>query len=369
MVGCAEIVGAGVAGLTVAAALARRGWAVTLREAAPAVRAHGGGLYLSADAFAAASELGFADDLRTHSYAPPAFETIVNGVRRSIEPNAGNYRTGLRTDLHALLSKSASNAGVDIKTAQRVASVTVDGRIEIEGDAGAQADLVVIAQGVASTLPPMLGLKPQRKRFDEGLMRVFVDRTVMDDASWDNSRDFWSGHPRLLRILYTPCSATHCYLFMMAPTDEQGAITVPARSDIWAETFPEVSPLLAGMDGDIRFDRYGSLRLDSWRAGRVAVLGDAAHAMPSSIGRGANMAMKSAITLANSIKSSSSVEAGLEVWEATMRPTIDQAQQLAEKMVMERRRAVQANAVLPRRSSLETLKNVGTDGVREEDTI
>jgi 2-methyl-3-hydroxypyridine 5-carboxylic acid dioxygenase len=123
---------------------------------------------------------------------------------------------------------------------------------------------------------------------------------------------------------------------MMAPSTEPGTDGLPVRPEIWLPSFPELAPILPAAAAAARFDLYGSIRLDRWSTGRVAVLGDAAHAMPSSIGKGANMAMRSAVALAKAVTEGGSPEHGLAAWEAAMRPVVDSAQELAERIVGER---------------------------------
>lgn len=331
----AEIVGGGMAGMTVAAALARRGWQVRLREAAPTLRGYGGGLYMTADGLAAAADIGLAERLRAASFAPLSYDTLVDGDLRIRDENDGTFRTALRGDLHALLVAAAREADVTLIAGAPVTRVDPSGRIGMADGGEAEAELVVVAEGTACTLPQQLGLAPQRTRFDDGLVRVLLDRSALEGKEWERARDFWAYGERRLRILYTPCSATHCYFVMMAPSTEPGTDGLPVRPEIWLPSFPELAPILPAAAAAARFDLYGSIRLERWSAGRVAILGDAAHAMPSSIGKGANLAMRSAVALAEAV-TEGSLEHGLAAWEAAMRPVVDSAQELAERIVGER---------------------------------
>ena len=47
-----------------------------------------------------------------------------------------------------------------------------------------------------------------------------------------------------------------------------------------------------------RYDRFDLIRLKHWSAGKVAVVGDAAHALPPNIGQGGGCAMMNALSLA-----------------------------------------------------------------------
>ncbi len=68
------------------------------------------------------------------------------------------------------------------------------------------------------------------------------------------------------------------------------------------------------------------LRLEAWSRGRVAVLGDAAHAMPPNLGQGGGCAMMGALALAVHLDGARDVAAGLSAWEAAERPLIEHTQ-------------------------------------------
>jgi 2-polyprenyl-6-methoxyphenol hydroxylase-like FAD-dependent oxidoreductase len=64
----------------------------------------------------------------------------------------------------------------------------------------------------------------------------------------------------------------------------------------------------------------------SWSSGRVAVIGDAAHAMSPNLGQGACTGMANGIALAQALDHFSDVERGLEAWETSERPITDATQ-------------------------------------------
>jgi 2-polyprenyl-6-methoxyphenol hydroxylase-like FAD-dependent oxidoreductase len=62
---------------------------------------------------------------------------------------------------------------------------------------------------------------------------------------------------------------------------------------------------------------------ERWHAGRVALLGDAVHAMTPNIGQGAGMAMEDAAVLAEELSSSSSIESSLESYARRRKPRVE----------------------------------------------
>jgi 2-polyprenyl-6-methoxyphenol hydroxylase-like FAD-dependent oxidoreductase len=59
---------------------------------------------------------------------------------------------------------------------------------------------------------------------------------------------------------------------------------------------------------------------DRWSAGRVTLLGDAAHPTTPNLGQGAAMAIESAVVLARALAAHDSLPAALAAYEATRRP-------------------------------------------------
>src|SRR4029077_6527213 len=75
-----------------------------------------------------------------------------------------------------------------------------------------------------------------------------------------------------------------------------------------------------------RYDVYETTRLDAWSVGNVAIVGDAAHAMPPTLAQGACLAMMNALSLAEVVSSGSDISADLQRWEATERALTDHTQ-------------------------------------------
>jgi 2-polyprenyl-6-methoxyphenol hydroxylase-like FAD-dependent oxidoreductase len=80
-------------------------------------------------------------------------------------------------------------------------------------------------------------------------------------------------------------------------------------------------------DGQLRFDAIEWVDQDRWHAGRVVVIGDAAHAGPPHMGQGGCMAMEDALVLSECLRSAATVENALEAFVARRRPRTDWVQE------------------------------------------
>lgn len=332
----AEIAGAGLAGLTLATGLAQGGWRVIVHEAADALRSGGGGLYISRDGLWALRQIGRAEQFEQCSFAPLGFETWVNGKLHRAHENSGAFRTALRQRLHDLLSEAALDAGVEIRTGVRVVEADPGGTLTLEDGSRRDADLVVAADGVGSGIFASLILTRDLVMHDDGLVRVLHERSGLPGANWETSKDCWSYEGVPLRILYSPCSPEHCYLVMMVSANDAARLTLPPRPELWAPAFPMLEPLLTRAPLEARVDRYSSIRLPAWSSGRAALIGDAAHAMPSSHARGANISMRNAIKLVLALRATDDVDGALAAWQAEMMPLTADDQREAEHLASSR---------------------------------
>jgi len=75
---------------------------------------------------------------------------------------------------------------------------------------------------------------------------------------------------------------------------------------------------------------FTTMRNESWRAGNVILLGDAAHTAHFSIGSGTKLAMEDALALAACLHEQGDVEAALVAYEAERRPVVVSTQRAAQ---------------------------------------
>ncbi len=332
----AEIAGAGLAGLALATGLGQRGWRVVVHEAGEVLRSGGGGLYISRDGLTALDQLGQREAFHHCSFAPTGFETWINGNLHRAHENNGVFRTALRGQLHNLLVDAARNAGVEIRTDVRVVNVEPSGTLILEDTSRRNADLVVGADGVGSRLFAALGFNRELIVHQDGLIRALHDRRNLLTGVWESCKDFWSYEGMPLRILYSPCSPDHCYLVMMVSADDTARLTLPTDIGLWAPSFPMLAPILELTPLETRVDRYSTIRLPAWVRGRAVLIGDAAHAMPSSHARGANICLRNAVKLAVALGETDDIDAALAAWETETRPLTSDDQKEAEHLAFSR---------------------------------
>lgn len=330
----AEIAGGGFAGLTAAIALRQSGWDVRLHEKSPELRAFGAGIYLWYNGLRVLEGVGALEDVLKGSHTPPTYETWMHNKSVSKETfNGLPWRVMTRSHLHDALVRRVREVGVDIRVNSEAVAADPQGRLTLQTGEVLEADLIVGADGVGSKVRDSIGFKQERWSATDGIIRLIVPRKKeeLGDGEWDNTIDMWNTSPRVQRILYSPCNDKELYLGMMAPAADPRGSRVPIDLDVWVEMFPFLEPCLveAAKLQSARYDKYETTKLDSWTRGKVALVGDAAHAMCPALAQGAGCSMVNAFSIAQDVASASSVEEALVGWEKRVRPITDRCQAIS----------------------------------------
>jgi len=330
----AQVAGAGFAGLTAAIALRQNGWDVTLHEKDSDLRAFGAGIYLWHNGLRVLEAVDALDDVLLGSHTPPSYETWMQNKSVSKETfNGLPWRVMTRSHLHNALVKRARDVGVEMRVNSEAASADAAGRLTLQTGEVLDADLIVGADGVGSKVRDSLNFKQDRWTSTDGIIRLIVPRKKeeLGDGEWDNTIDMWNFEPRVQRILYSPCNKDELYLGLMAPAADPRGSRVPLDLEVWVEMFPFLEPCLdeAAKLETARYDNYATTKLDSWVKGKVALVGDAAHAMCPALAQGAGCAMINAFSLSQDLAEQSSVEDALTSWENRIRPITDRCQALS----------------------------------------
>ena len=332
----AEIVGAGFAGLTAACALAQRGWSVRVHERADRLRTAGAGIYIYENGLRVLEAVGaYEAAVRGAPFAHT--REVRDGRDRLISVHrwvGSRVFSIVRQNVINALAAAATRASVEIVTSSAATGATPDGELGLANARSVSADLIVGADGSNSQMRDSLGLLSKRKYLVDGCTRLLIDKT---EAEWASAEDagakngaktieYWSG---TRRVLFTPCSETDIYVAMTMLDRDVAAKAVPVRKDEWKRAFPHLDALFDRIGDEGRYDRFELIKLKRWSAGRVAIVGDAAHALPPNIGQGGGCAMMNALSLAVNLERQSDVATALRNWEVAERPMTEHTQRIS----------------------------------------
>jgi 2-polyprenyl-6-methoxyphenol hydroxylase-like FAD-dependent oxidoreductase len=327
----AEIVGAGLAGLTAGLALAKRGWSVRLSERHSSLRPEGFGITIHANGLRVLGALAVREPA-TRDGVQLGFAELRdarNALISRTKLDASACRLS-RARLIAALAETAAAAGVDIALGSAAVSATPDGVLTFADGRQRTADLVVAADGVNSTLRDGLGLIRSRTLLSDGAQRMTIARLATSEelTSPDTVVEWWSG---TRRVIYGACSSKEVYVALSCRAEDAGARKVPIDQVLWTQSFPPLAQLFQRIareadHSSILWAPFMLIKLKRWSAGRVAVVGDAAHAMPPNLGQGGSCAMMGGLSLAVHLERDGDLLRALKTWEVEERPLIEHTQ-------------------------------------------
>jgi len=331
--GHAEIVGAGFGGLVAAIALAERGWTVRVHERRDSLRGEGYGIAIHNNMARIFSAFGILDRVLAGGMRIDRRDSVdaAGHVVMTRKTARSPYRID-REHIVALLAERARAAGADIRFNSPVKSADPEGSITLDDGSKLRADLVVAADGINSAIRDAHGLTRRRIFGRDCGVRINIPRrpgviaadsrdgTVMIEA-WADKR----------RVLYCPVTKTEFYVLLTCTVHDKAAATSPIDPDEWARSFPAMREMFVRMRDEADWPQshwahFQTIQLKRWSAGRIAVLGDAAHAMPPYLAQGAGHAMMNALGLAESLRQAPSMERALEEWERRERPLTEHTQ-------------------------------------------
>jgi 2-polyprenyl-6-methoxyphenol hydroxylase-like FAD-dependent oxidoreductase len=328
----AEIAGAGFGGLVAAVALAQRGWSVRLHERTPALRVEGFAIAMQPNMLRVLESLGLHERILAGGLLIIRRETrnekdeVIMALR-----GQGTHRVS-RQHIVNVLAEEAAALGVAIEAESAAVGADLSGALLLADGRRLAADLVIGADGVNSAVRDSLGLVSQRTLHNDGAMRTLISRTpddVADDATLGpRTCEYWAG---TRRIITSPCSGRELYVALSCLAQDAAGRAMPIDTGAWTKSFPHLAGLFEriGAETDwarVRWSRFETIRLKRWHAGRVAVLGDAAHAMSPNLGQGSGCAMMNALALAVTLEEEPDIPRALELWERRERPLTEHTQ-------------------------------------------
>jgi FAD-dependent urate hydroxylase len=319
------VVGAGIGGLCAGLALRRAGFEVEMYERTPEIHPVGFGLCMWPNGAKAMNALGLDREMDRISPEMNAvdFRTKEGELLSHIALEPLRLATGqrpypvARADLHlALLERYGREA---VRLGSQCVDVRQDGKkavIELADGRTVVGDLVIGADGLRSTVRErVFGAFPVRRLSAdwEGLVAAVPGFTPSDTFT------FYVGDGK--RAAMMPVAGGRFYFFFDFPLRPDGQQAGGMREEMrslfsgWCQP---VQDLIETVDPSSAASlEHRDLELiDSFVSGRVALLGDAAHATSPFLGQGAAMAAEDAIVLTHFLQTTSiSVEDALERYQ------------------------------------------------------
>ncbi|MDF5755179.1 FAD-dependent monooxygenase [Spongiactinospora sp. TRM90649] len=320
MSGQAIVVGGGIGGLAAALALHRIGWRAVVLERAPELREIGAGMSQAPNAMRALAELGVGEQARAVGVPTHASGNLRTPDGRYLQRARLDDPTAMvafhRADLHRVLADAVPSGW--IRTDREVTEVRQDGtRASVRyGETEMSADVVIAADGINSAI---------RRHVWPQTPPRFLGRTawlgIAEVADLPGSITLGPGGYFLIH----PVARGRAYWAYVTVADAPGVRCDREKDDLtrrlhgWHDPIPaliEATPA----DAVIHIDIRDLDPLPGYVRGRVALLGDAAHAMSPDRGQGAGQSLEDAVVLAASLAGESSIDAALRRYDTERRP-------------------------------------------------
>ncbi|GAB3905653.1 FAD-dependent monooxygenase [Microbispora bryophytorum] len=322
----AVVVGAGIGGLTAALALAHKGWEVTVLERAASIEPVGAGLAVAPNALRALDVIGAGDEVRKLSAIQGRGGVrLPDGrwlARTTAEDAAARYGDPIvlltRAALVGILAGRLPQGALRMNS--RVESVDpATGRVTVAGAAETiEADLVVAADGIRSrTRSALFPGHPAPVYAGVTSWRAIVPLPGVTGASETVPASETWGRGLVFGVMPLAGGQVYCYATAAVPAGLRAADERDELLRLFGRWHDPIPALLDAADpaAVLRHDIYSlDTPLPAFHAGRVALLGDAAHPMTPNLGQGACQAMEDAVVLAERVSPRGDLAAGLAVY-------------------------------------------------------
>ncbi|MDQ2998040.1 MAG: FAD-dependent monooxygenase [Chloroflexota bacterium] len=308
----AIIIGGGIGGLTAAIALQRRGIAAHVYEAAPELHTVGAGIWVPVNALQVLERLGVAHALR-HAGAMLERAELLDyrgDVLQTVDLRAIEQRYGFatiaihRARLHQALVAQLAEGTLHLgKACRQIDQDAQAARVQFADGSTAQGNVILAADGVRSVVRRQLFPEAQLRYSGQSSYRAIV-RAPLPPELEKGGQEIWG---RGCRFGFSSINGGDVYWYATLdspPGVKESAEQAKAQLQQLFAPFPApVSALIAAAEAQqlIRTDMYDLRPMLAWHHGRVALLGDAAHATTPNLGQGGAQAIEDAWVLAESL--------------------------------------------------------------------
>ena len=332
----AMVAGGGIGGLSAALALRRVGVDAVVIERARELREIGAGITLWANALKALSKLGLREQVRSLTWPPPEGGEEARHEVRSPDGRliygipAGGLENALgeesviitRPDLQKTLVEAFRKAGGEVRLGSNLVAFEDAGDAVVARFADGReerGDLLVGADGLRSAVRE--GLLADGPPQYAGYVAWQGITELEDDPAPGATGFFTLGRGGRFGLIKLSRGRHYWFATKNKPRSECEATTSKAELlalfGFWHAPIRKVIEA-TGEDAIHHNGIYHREPLgERWGAGRVTLLGDAAHPMTPDLGQGACQAIEDAVVLARSVREAGEVEASLRLYEAS----------------------------------------------------
>lgn len=318
------IIGAGIGGLTTAIALAQKGIQVEIYERASEIKEVGAGVWIAPNGMQIFDKLGIAQEVAAAgtklkrisvvdlNYKPIS---VIDGAEIEAKHQFGTiviHRATLQQILASKVHSEHLHLNKEFKHyEQNGTAVTV----HFEDGSTAEADFLICADGLKSKARNQM-LGPQNLRDSGQTCWRFATAFDLPKEEQDNMYEVWA-NTKGLRVGYSKIDDKRVYVYITNNKKHAAShIDKNIKNYLLAICKPfskTLTDLLEAVDEKeiIQTDLFDFKPIQKWTDGRVALIGDAAHATTPNLGQGACQAIEDAWVLAEEVSANENIEISL----------------------------------------------------------
>jgi 6-hydroxynicotinate 3-monooxygenase len=307
------IIGAGMGGLTLAAALHQRGFAVRVYEQAPKFVRLGAGIQMSPNAVRVLRGIGLEERIRARAFQPRSWTnrewdtgTLTNELVLGAGAEAkygAPYLLMHRGDLHEALASRVPPELISLD--KKLTDVDWRGSavtLRFSDGSSAQADAVIAADGIHSRVRELWRGAERANFTGRVAYRTTFPASLLGGYPIDECCKWW-GPDRHIVIYYVTANRDEVYFVTSVPEPEFTVESWSATGDLttlcaaFTGFHEQVRRVVEACPRVHKWAIVDRDPLPRWGDGRMVLLGDAGHPMTQYMAQGAATAMEDAVLL------------------------------------------------------------------------
>jgi len=322
------IIGAGIGGLTVAIALAQKGIQVKIYERANEIKEVGAGVWIAPNGMKIFEKLGIAQEitragnkLNNISVVDLAYNpiSVINGLETELKHNFGTiaiHRAQLQKILTSYIPSERIFLNKEFKYyEQSDHAVTVffeDGTRE-------EADFLICADGLKSKARNQIK-SSHKLRYSGQTCWRFTTTFDLPEKDQNNMYEVWA-NSKGLRVGYSKIDEKRVYVFITNANKMGSSTHIGSTKNHLLEICKPFSKIIKDMihvtdeNEIIKTDLFDFKPMKNWIDGRVALIGDAAHATTPNLGQGACQAIEDAWVIADELSTNNHIVSSLKKFQ------------------------------------------------------